>query len=213
MILSDSIKQVRKALGLTQEQFAFELGVKRSLIGAYEEGRAEPRLDLLHKMAKLGKVSLEYFISGTTELRDMVSYSRGNEGNIQLVPVKAAAGYLKGYGDEDVVRQLPRFSLPMLKDGDYRAFEISGDSMLPLVSGTVVVGQLLENFEDIKNGRTYILVTKDEGIVYKRVFNRIRENGMLTLVSDNSIYETYYIDSNDVLEVWGARAFISVNVP
>ena len=213
MVLSDSIKQVRKALGLTQEQFAFELGVKRSLIGAYEEGRAEPRLDLLHKMAKLGSVSLEYFISSSTELRDLVSNGQSSEGNIQLVPIKAAAGYLKGYGDEDVVRLLPRFSLPMLRDGDYRAFEITGDSMLPLTSGTVVVGELVGNPEDIKNGKTYILVTKEEGIVYKRVFNRIREDGTLTLVSDNSVFETYFIDSSDVLEIWGARAFISVNVP
>jgi transcriptional regulator with XRE-family HTH domain len=213
MTLSDSIKRIRKALGLTQEQFAFELGVKRSLIGAYEEGRAEPRLDLLHSMARLGNVSLEYFISGGRGSNDLVGDTKSHQDNIQLVPVKAAAGYMRGYSDEAIVSQLPRFSLPMLKGGDYRAFEINGDSMLPLVSGTVVVGEQLDNLEDIKDGKTYILVTKEEGIVYKRVFNRIKENGTLTLASDNPIYKTYFIDSREVLEVWGVKAFISVDVP
>src|SRR6185436_4661945 len=126
----------------------------------YEEGRAEPRLDLLDRMAKLNGLSLDYFISGGDEVRRFLGRSEASEGNIQLVPIKAAAGYLRGYGDEAAVKDLPKFSLPMLGKGNYRAFEILGDSMPPLDTGTVVVGELVKNLGDLKNGKTYILITK-----------------------------------------------------
>lgn len=133
--------------------------------------------------------------------------------NIELVPVKAAAGYLNGYADPDFVNDLPRFSLPILNQGNYRAFEISGDSMLPLLSGTIVVGEYIHNITEIRNGKTYILVTKSEGVVYKRVFNYVNENGKLFLVSDNRQYAPYQIDAEEVVEIWSAKAYISLNFP
>ena len=219
MNLSHSIKKIRKTLGLTQEKFAGELGIKRSLIGAYEEGRAEPRLELLDKMAKLASVSLESLVSGnvTGHQPKSQTLSSRNEGwpagNIQLVPVKAAAGYLAGFGDQEIIQELPQFSLPMLGKGNYRAFEITGDSMLPLVPGTVVVGEHVDTLSSLKNGKTYVLVTKRDGIVYKRVFNYLKENGKLFLVSDNSNYKPYAVEPEEIIEAWIAKAYISVQFP
>src|SRR5690349_21285390 len=116
MELNNSIRKIRKNLGLTQEQFAAELGIKRSLVGAYEEGRAEPRLELLHKMAKLGGLNLENLITNEVSVNQLNKgsiyrlKSQEKTGNIQLVPVKAAAGYLRGFGDEEVIKELPNFS-------------------------------------------------------------------------------------------------------
>jgi hypothetical protein len=57
------------------------------------------------------------------------------------------------------------------------------------------------------------LVTHREGIVYKRVFNYLQENGKLFLVSDNRQYAPYQIDATEVIEVWSAKAYISVQFP
>ena len=38
------LKELRKERGLTQQELADRLGLKRAALGAYEEGRAEPRL-------------------------------------------------------------------------------------------------------------------------------------------------------------------------
>src|SRR5690606_251955 len=89
--------------------------------------------------------------------------------NIELVPVKASAGYLNGYADPEFIRELPRFHLPIFKQGTYRAFELKGDSMLPLQPGTIVVGEFVEDWKNIKPGETYIIISKSEGVVYKRV--------------------------------------------
>lgn len=223
--LNENIRAIRKKLGLTQEQFASRLGIKRSLVGAYEEGRAEPRLELLAKMADLAGIALDDLAGMNLWNRDgEVIMSRGTarpigqeevsgRNRIELVPVKAAAGYLNGFADPDYVNELPTFSLPILNHGTYRAFEISGDSMLPLQSGTIVVGEYVPALSGIKNGRTYVLVTRSEGVVYKRVFNYVEENGKLFLVSDNRQYAPYQIDASEVLEIWSAKAYISLNFP
>lgn len=234
--LNENIRSLRKSLNLTQEEFAAKLEIKRSLVGAYEEGRAEPRLELLCKMADLGGIPVEDLLqspefraafkrnSKTSLIKNVEVFSKStarqvdiapskDRNNIELVPLKAAAGYLNGYADPEFVQELPRFSLPMLNQGTYRAFEISGDSMLPLQSGTIVVGEFINQVTEIKNGKTYVLVTRSEGVVYKRVFNYIDENGKLFLVSDNRQYAPYQIDAGDVIEIWSAKAYISLNFP
>lgn len=222
MNINESIRALRKKLNLTQDQFAQQLNVKRSLIGAYEEGRAEPRLELLHKMATLGNISVDDFLHGDTTSTPslkrgkdvvVVTVDQQSKDNITLVPHKAAAGYLNGYADPEYVKELTSFRLPLLKQGTYRAFEISGDSMLPIVPGTIVIGEYMEDLDNLKNGKTYILVTEREGIVYKRVFNYIKDNGKLFLVSDNRQYAPYQIEASEVLEAWSAKAYISVQFP
>ncbi|MFZ1808542.1 MAG: helix-turn-helix domain-containing protein [Cyclobacteriaceae bacterium] len=227
--INENIRFIRKQLKLTQDQFGQQLGIKRSLVGAYEEGRAEPRLELLHKMASMAGLPVDALISADLNKSDAPVYekkdfARGREvlvvsmdsnkrDNIELVPQKAAAGYMNGYADPGYVKELPKFNLPNLSTGTYRAFEISGDSMLPILPGTIIVGEYVENLSDIKNGKTYILVTSREGVVYKRVFNYLSENGKLFLVSDNRQYTPFQIDGEDVLEAWSAKAYISVQFP
>ena len=225
MKINETIRFLRKQKSWTQDVFAQKLGIKRSLVGAYEEGRPEPRLELLQKMGELFGTTVDKLISSdVTSTRPDEKFARGKEvlvvtmdshkkDNIELVPHKAAAGYLNGYADPEFVKELPRFKLPILPQGTYRAFEISGDSMLPILPGTIVVAEYVDNIQSIKNGKTYILITQREGIVYKRVFNYLNENGKLFLVSDNRHYAPYQIDAEDVVEVWSAKAYISVQFP
>lgn len=56
---SKNIKFLRKQAGFTQETFAEVLGIKRSLVGAYEEGRAKPNFEYLMAMSKLFKKTAE----------------------------------------------------------------------------------------------------------------------------------------------------------
>ena len=225
--LNENIRVLRKKLSLTQDQFAQQLGIKRSLIGAYEEGRAEPKLELLQKMAEVFSISVDDLIGKQFTAETVIPVKKFERGkdvvvvtvdssdreNIEFVPYKAAAGYMNGFADSEYVKELPHFSLPMLKQGTYRAFEISGDSMLPLMSGTIVIGEYVDDLRSIKSGKTYVLVTQREGIVYKRVFNYLDENGTLFLVSDNRQYAPFQLGGSDVMEVWMAKAYISVQFP
>jgi len=229
-MVSENIRFLRKKHGWTQEQFAEKIGIKRSLLGAYEEGRADPRLNNLLNIAQVFDLPVDVLIGkDLTRLSESellaqleednlkvlaITVDRDDNENIELVGQKAAAGYLNGYADPEFIEELPKFHLPMLSpNSTYRAFEITGDSMLPLSSGTIIIGQYLEGLSHIKNGDTYILVTKDEGVVYKRVFNYIKDRKSLYLVSDNETYSPYEVPASEVLEVWEARAFVSLQFP
>jgi phage repressor protein C with HTH and peptisase S24 domain len=128
---------------------------------------------------------------------------------IHFVPVKAAAGYLAGYADTEFIDELNTFTLPMLAPGQYRAFEIVGDSMLPTPSGSVIVGEKVEDIDDVKSNNTYIVVSRNGGIVYKRINRNNRAKNKVTLISDNPQYEPYQLNIEDILEIWKAQMVIT----
>ena len=133
--------------------------------------------------------------------------------NIELVPIKASAGYLDGYADPTFMSDLPKFYLPMFRQGTYRGFEIKGDSMPPLQSGTIIIGEYLENWSNLKLGETCIIISKNDGIAYKRIGSKFKENKPLKLLSDNPIYEPYTVACDEIIEIWKAKAYISTQFP
>ena len=213
MNISGKLKALRSSLGLSQEKFAERLGITRASVSAYEEGRAEPNLTLIEKIADLTHVSIDSLIRKNASLVESEPLASISKIGIPLVPVKASAGYQAGYPDAHFVQELPQLALPFLGKGDMRAFEITGDSMLPIPSGTIIIGERLEKLSLVKDGKPYILVTKNEGIVFKRVFNYLKDKGVLYLVSDNKRYKPYSLDPMEVNEIWLSKAFISTEFP
>ncbi len=217
-VAGQNLKYLRKLRGWTQEEFANKLGIKRSLIGAYEEGRAEPRIDVLEILGDIFKVTLDELLlhdlsesKGASYLakRRQLKMMSADRNIIHFVPVKAAAGYLAGYADSEFIDELNTFTLPMLTGGNYRAFEIIGDSMMPTPSGSIIVGEKIESIESLKSNGAYIVVSNSEGIVYKRVIKSNKNKNKLTLVSDNPAFQPYQVNSADVLEMWQAQAVIN----
>ena len=225
--IANNLKYLRKKKRLTQQQFADEMGIKRASVGAYEESRAEPKYELLKKIADFYNLTMDELAND--EINDKwrprprgnaanvrvlsVTVDGDDRENIELVPVKASAGYLNGYADPEYIAELPKFSLPMFRQGTYRAFEIKGDSMLPLQPGSIVIAEYVENWSEIKPGQTYVVISRDEGVVYKRIAFKYKEEKGLKLVSDNKSYEPYWVAADDILEVWKAKAYISTQLP
>ena len=212
-----NLKYLRKLRGWTQEEFAVKLGIKRSLIGAYEEERADPRIEVLEIVGDIFKLSLDELLlkdlsnTGSNYLakRRQQKMMSAERNIIHFVPVKAAAGYLAGYADSEFIDELNTFTLPMLSGGNYRAFEIIGDSMMPTPSGSIIVGEKIDTTEDVKNDQAYIVVSRHEGIVYKRIVKNNKAKNKLTLVSDNPQYQPYQVNTEDVVELWQAQMVIS----
>jgi transcriptional regulator with XRE-family HTH domain len=190
-IINQNIRFLREQAEWTQKELAAKLSIKVPAIGAYEEFRATPPIPIIIKIADLFNVDMDSLLrqnlnipkssSGKLSLKknnflrgqDILSITvdRDNKENVELVTQKASAGYLNGYADPEFVKELPKISLPTLtKNATHRAFEIKGDSMLPVKPGDIIIGKYVENIEKIKDGKTYVVVSGTEGIVYKRVF-------------------------------------------
>lgn len=224
-----NLRFLRSKEGLTQREFAERLGLKQATLGAYEEGRATPPLSCLTDVSRIFKVSLDNLISADLgslpeklwrisgkPRREVlaITVDAHNKENVELVTQKASAGYLSGFQDPEFVKDLPKISMPVLpRNRTYRAFEIQGDSMLPVQPGSIIFAEYAEDLNAIKNGKLYVLVTRNDGIVFKRVFNFAGPEKKLLLVSDNRLYEPYSVDIADILEVWAARAFFSNHFP
>ena len=230
-LINQNIRFLRKKEGYTQQQFADMLKIKRATLGAYEEGRARPNPDVQQRLTSIFGISLDQLVTQnlskmmangsfdpTPKGKDLegnhlrvLSITVDNEDreNIELVPAKASAGYLNGFSDPEFVESLPKFHLPMLPQGTYRAFEIKGDSMLPLQPGSIVIGEYVSNWTDLRDGHTYVVLSKNDGVVYKRVFSNMDKKDQLILRSDNQSYEPYELGVDDVLELWKAKLYIS----
>ncbi|MDU8884816.1 LexA family transcriptional regulator [Yeosuana sp. MJ-SS3] len=214
--IQGNIKHLRTLKKISQERFAEELGWSRSMIGSYEEGRSEPPIDRLIDLSNYFNIPIDILVKHDLRLAKDTSFievgnkrvlfpitvNESNEDLIEIIPAKASAGYLSGYDDPEYIEKLQKIKLPFLPTGTHRAFPIKGDSMLPVKDGAFVVGKFLESISDVKNGKTYIVLTKDDGLVYKRIYNLIKENNTLLLSSDNKTYKPYEVEIENILELW-----------
>jgi transcriptional regulator with XRE-family HTH domain len=210
---SDNLRYLRVKSNMTQQNIADALLIPRERYAKYE-GTTDPPLDCLQKISRYYHVSIDLLLSfdirrvpyeDLIHLEDNrillpITVDQDGENKIELVPAKAQAGYLAGYSDPEFIEALQHISLPFLRNGKYRAFPVTGDSMPPHKEGSFVVGEYIERLSDVVDGKTYILVTKTNGIVYKR----LNKNGKNSLVanSDNTIYESYEVKASEVVEIW-----------
>lgn len=228
MLVNQNLRFLRHQKGWTQKELAEKLNIKPAVIGAYEEERATPPLPCLLDVVALFGLSLDVFVGRDLSKipekewkegqygrgKDVLAITVDDQGreNVELVTQKASAGYLNGHQDPEYIRELPRINFPVLsRNATYRAFEIRGDSMLPIPSGSIVFGEYVDDLSTLKNGTCHILVTKGEGIVFKRLFNFIAEKGCFLLVSDNRQYAPYMVEACEVMEVWKAKGYYTTH--
>jgi transcriptional regulator with XRE-family HTH domain len=215
--ISKNIAHLRHLRGVSQEYLANDLNITRSRLSSWEEHRAEPPIDLIVRLSEYFNVSIDSLLkidlTKVNDLRDLLKIG-GNrilfpvmvdgEGKdlVELVPIRASAGYLQGYSDESFIESLPRISLPFTDSGKFRGFPIQGDSMPPIEQGAYIIGKYVEELTDIKDGKTYVVLTQNDGLVYKRLYNKIGEDGTIHLHSDNKAYYPYQVKPEEVFELW-----------
>ncbi len=307
-IVSNNIKYLRRLNGLTQEQFARRIGIKRSLLGAYEEARANPNLENLKTIAQVFGTSVDSLIKtdirkiretpgislaqstngimpqpvqqngfanaqNTPEIRPFTNSSEpqsvsklvedffqekeeiviapqrpvptrnflaDNEASFQqfvdshlhtisnfpkqepepqpktttrLIPFikqNVVKDYLANCQKVDFLRALPTISLPFINSDRSRAFEMGND--FPM-QNSIVIGVGISDWTEINDGKFYILVTAQQGVIYRRVYNQVKIKGALLLSSDNSSIPSFEISIKDVVEIWEVNSFISQQLP
>ncbi|RYZ54638.1 MAG: XRE family transcriptional regulator, partial [Sphingobacteriales bacterium] len=207
-----NIRFLRERKKMSQEELAQLLDLSRNKLQALESGKTvNPAVADIVRFADHFKVSIDILlktdlstltelklnevekrsaddISGK-ELRVIVTTVNVNgKQQIEHVPLKAKAGYLSGYGDPEYINRLPVFSLPNLpRDKKFRSFQSVGDSMYPFPEHALIVGEYVDDWFGLRDGSYCIVITRNDGIVFKEVVNRINETGNLILQSLNVI--------------------------
>jgi transcriptional regulator with XRE-family HTH domain len=235
--LASNIRHLRALKKLTLQALADDLGISKERLASYEQGRAEPHIDMLIEFCNHFHLSMDALTRMDLSLltddslkeletgynNDIVGKSlrvlhstidkEGKE-NIEVVPVKSKAGYTAGYNDPEYICSLPTFQLPfLLRDKKYRSFQLDGDSMLPIPDKAYVIGEYVHNLSTLKDGDAYIIVTLDDGIVFKVVYNQVKKRKKLLLRSLNPAYQPYEIDIENVIEAWKFTNYFTSEIP
>ncbi|PXY01968.1 transcriptional regulator [Marinifilum breve] len=225
MFFAENIKFLRKRRKKSQADLADQLEITRTTLAGYEKS-VQPPFKVLVKFAEYFNVSIDALIRyklqelsefQLSQIEDgfdidvtgkklrllTISVNQDGDENIEMVPLKAQAGYTNSYGDLEFIESLPKFSLPFLpKDKTYRTFQIEGDSMLPIPEGSWVTASYIQNWETIKDGTPCIIVTQEDGIVFKMIYKQLEKNQTLLLVSTNRNYKPYELPIGKVVEMW-----------
>jgi len=236
MFIQSNIKFLRKRRGRTQDEVSNFLGMKRSTYAGYENGVAEPGINELRLFSDYFRISMDTLVridlasmpeSQMRQLEDgydvyikgsqlrilATTVDKQNKDNIELVAEKAKAGYKRGYADPEYIRELPVFQLPFLSpERKYRTFQISGDSMKPIPDGSYITGEFVENWDYLKNGDPCIILTKDEGLVFKLIEKDFRHK-QFVMHSLNREYESFRVAVDEITEIWKFIHYISSEMP
>ena len=237
MYFRTNIKFLRIRRNRTQEDISKALGMKRPTYSGYENGVAQPNLESIIMLSKYYGVSIDslikidlsklsefqlkelehgndVFITGSKLRVLATSVDKKNNENIELVPEKAKAGYATGFSDPEYIKELPMFQLPFLsRQKKYRTFQLSGDSMLPIPNGSWVTGEFLQDWNNLISGHAYIILTLDEGIVFKVIENLLESENKLTLFSLNPEYKAYDVHVSQIKEIWQFVHYICTELP
>lgn len=237
IFLAANILLLRKRKKRTQDDVAFAVNVKRSTYTGIEIGNSFPSIEVLINLSNYFGISIDTLLR--VDLRKLSEFQlseleRGNDvyirgthlrilskttdhldtENIELVPEKAKAGYMTGYADPEYINELSKFQLPFLsKNKKYRSFQITGDSMLPIPESSWITGEFVQDWYSIQSGKSYIILTINDGVVFKIVDNLIQDEGILRLYSLNSLYKPFDVPVPDIKEVWRFINFISSEIP
>ena len=178
-LFSDNIRALRVKHKISQEKVAESLMITRGRYVKYEDGTSEAPYEILKKMAQYYQISIDLLLSVDVrkiEVSDLLKLENNRlilpiqvdqmgENRIEVVTQTVKAGYLNGYADPEYIEQLQQISLPFLGVGKYRGFPVEGDSMPPHQDGDIIVGSYVERLGEVLDGKTYILITRSEGMV------------------------------------------------
>jgi len=206
------------------KQYSESIGIKPQSLNDIKGERRAVTVEIIYNTCKTYNVNNDFIFFGEgTPLKKekkqvnnsiiTVEKESGKE-NIALVSTKAAAGYADRFIEPEFYKDLPTFSLPSsrFRNGTFRAFEISGDSMSKRINnGDWVIAQKLESPQTIIDNYIHIVVLENE-VVCKRILNRVEGRGRLRLKSDNPTYQDYEVEMEEVKEIWQVKCSLSFDL-
>ncbi len=205
----------------TNSEFAEALDYSPQTISEILNGRRDITIKLMQNAVEQYRLNPVYLTTGKgpmflndtnpsgLQVLSIVLDEKKKE-RIVHVPVNAQAGYAEELSDPTYLSELPTYSLPDhdFSQGTYRSFDVEGQSMYPtLNSGDRVICQFVEPnmwTYSIKENKVYVVVTT-EGVIVKRIKNKIQQYQKLIICSDNKSFPEYPQDIRQVKEVWKVK--------
>lgn len=214
-------KQIREELGKTQSEFA-ELLDAGSTTADIERGKKKITGKIVTELLRQFHVNPLWLYgnsynkhletTGSTAPK-IISMDTSERENMIMVPIKASAGYASNVLDTDWYQDLPAFSIPLpqYKEGSFRAFQVRGDSMLPVLQPAEwVMGKAVESVRMANDNRIHVVVTADTVVVKK--LRKSELPNQINLISLNRDYPVIEQSIADIKELWEVNSKLSFDL-
>ena len=191
----NNIKKYRQLHDMKQVELAKIVGVTQGALSGWENGKFEPDIKSLDKMAKIFGITVDELLG-----RETVTSEKKRKGvHIPVFGSVAAGRPIEAITDIEDWEEIPE---DMAATGEFAALRIRGDSMEPrIASGDVVIVRLQNTIE---NGEIGIVFINGDEATCKKI--KKTPEGVL-LISINPAYEPMFYSNREIEElpirVWG----------
>lgn len=187
-----------------------------------------PSIDILNLISNKFDISLSWLQNGGSEeakrntTHEATPKTISEFVQVPLVPIRAKAGYLVGYGDDVYIQTLP--TVPVITDrtfhGKYRCFEVEGDSMDDGTRNAICDRDVILGREVGRQLWTCKLHYKDwlfvivhrEGILIKQIVDHKVNEGIIICHSLNPLYgEDFEVRLDEVSELYNVIKIVDRN--
>lgn len=230
--IGENIQKIRKVKAISQAEFATLFNLARPSVGAYEEGRSEPKVETIIEIANYFRISIDVLLTRKLTVSEIYKISTLNEklnkahhieeGSsnkpktslpaIGLVREQEYLEYIVNRDTIDYVRRLPQIHLPQSWPGAIiRAFEMNGSEMeyhqQGLHHGDILVGEACD-IDAVEGHLGCAISVVHKGDITTRRLTKV-SNGSIYLSADDPNYPETEIALSDVFEIWLLKAVYS----
>lgn len=221
-----NIKKIRSVKGLSQQAFADLFGLKRGTLGAYEEGRSEPRIDTIIKIANYFSIQIDNLLTNDITVNellkfkgDLTAYSEEAKkelfARIPCITDNSYAEYISHFQNENYIKELPYIQLPINPTKNFRALTITGLEMTNQDRGfypkDIVIGEKVPStvIKKLNNG-TLVFALVNNSIIFRRLY--ITKNEFIFRADHKNIDDEVF-NLSEIKELWRVRYIFCKRIP
>ncbi|SHI83156.1 helix-turn-helix domain-containing protein [Aquimarina spongiae] len=221
-----NIKKIRGVKGLSQQAFAELFDLKRGTLGAYEEGRSEPKIETIIKIANYFSIQIDDLLTNELTVNqllkfkgDLTTYAadakREQFAYIPCITDNNLNEYINLYDKETFIKELPTIQLPVNPAKEFRGYTVSNLEMTSHDKGfypkDIIIGEKVPSTVIKKlNTGTLVFVLVDDKIVFRRLYIT-KESAVLRADHKNIEDEEYPI--SEIKEMWRVRYVFYRRIP
>ena len=221
-----NIKKIRGVKGLSQQAFADLFDLKRGTLGAYEEGRSEPKIDTIILIANHFSIAIGDMLTAELTVNQLLKFNdslaltseelaREQFAQIPCVTEKTVEDYIEYYDNKAFLADLPQLSLPLNIEKEFIGYTVTSLEMTSNDKGlypkdVVVAEKVPKNVIAKLNNGTIVLAVTDKELILRRLY--VTDKG-LVLRADHKKIEDICIDKKQVKQLWRVRYVFFRRIP
>lgn len=219
--LGKNLRKIRTIKKLSQSAFADLFELNRGNISAYEEERAEAKIETIIQIAKYFGISLEALLTKELTVNEIIQFDKhiqetqntnGGSFGIPLIESIRAKDYIRKRQDADFLDTLPRIQFPAIEK-NMRAFEYTQGEMYYMNQG-IFPGDILicipENIETQESKKLCVIVSQTN--IQTGQYLNI-DNNTIKIRPLNPNFEATKLIKEQIVEIWQIKYIISKNIP